>query len=272
MLPNVDNLSANEKKRYELLTNIKKMIEADYKYEDIAATLGISTRTVRRNKDCNPLEQCRIVRTSRKKAIYEYKDTIVNLIKEGYHASGIAQKLQDEGCPFGKSTIRKYSKIFAEECKDDINKGRKGPKIEYKETLEKITNTTVIFRKQDLIKFLWMNETIESINVETLYQQYPIVQKLKVCIEEFRQIFNYKSMPRLYLFIERYKKSEILPIARFAKGLEKDIDAIENSVASPLSNGFVEGINNRTKMIKRVMYGRCGLELLSAKIMLPYAR
>ena len=40
------------------------------------------------------------------------------------------------------------------------------------------------------------------------------------------------------------------------KGLKKDIDAVENAVVSPLSNGFVEGINNRTKMIKRVMYGR----------------
>lgn len=55
------------------------------------------------------------------------------------------------------------------------------------------------------------------------------------------------------------------------KGLKKDIDAIENAVVSPLSNGFVEGINNRTKMIKRVMYGRCGIELVSAKIVLPYA-
>ena len=48
--------------------------------------------------------------------------------------------------------------------------------------------------------------------------------------------------------------------------------AVENTVVSPLSNGFVEGINNRTKMIKRVMYGRCGIDLLSAKIILPYAK
>lgn len=78
-------------------------------------------------------------------------------------------------------------------------------------------------------------------------------------------------MPLLYLFIERYKKSEFAPVANFVKGLERDIDAVENAVDSPLINGFVEGINNRTKMIKRVMYGRCGIELLAAKIMLPYA-
>lgn len=60
-------------------------------------------------------------------------------------------------------------------------------------------------------------------------------------------------------------------IVSFAKELERDINTVEKAVVSPLDNGFVEGINNRTKMIKRIMHGRCGMELLSAKIMLPYA-
>ena len=48
---------------------------------------------------------------------------------------------------------------------------------------------------------------------------------------------------------------------------EKDIEAVENSVASPLSNGFVEGTNNKLKMVKRTMYGRCSRQLLEAKLM-----
>ena len=39
-----------------------------------------------------------------------------------------------------------------------------------------------------------------------------------------------------------------------------------NVVVSDLSNGFVEGINNKIKMVKRVMYGRCKLPLLKAKL------
>lgn len=270
MLSNVDNLTENEKKRFELLTSIKKMIAAEYKYEDIASALGISTRTVSRYKDCNPLEQCRLERPSRKKEIYEYKDEIISLIKEGYHAAGVAQKMKEKGCPLGKSTVRRYAKLFADECSNDISKNRKGPKAESKEALEKVIAKTVIIKKQDIFRLLWMDKPVESLHLSSLYQQYPVVRKLKACIDEFRQIFIHKNMPRLYLFIECYKKSEFAPIASFAKGLERDIDAVENAVASPLSNGFVEGINNRTKMIKRVMYGRCGLELLSAKIMLPH--
>ncbi|WP_242825045.1 transposase [Acetobacterium woodii] len=79
--------------------------------------------------------------------------------------------------------------------------------------------------------------------------------------------FQKKSLPQLYLFIDRYKESELKPLAIFATDLEKDFEAIENAVVSDLSNGFVEGINNKLKMIKRTMYGRCGQQLLTAKLM-----
>ena len=214
----MDNLTENEKKRLELLTNIKKMLDADYNYKDIAATLGISTRTVIRYKDCNPLEQCHLKRPSRKKGLYKYKDEIIQLLNEGYHAAGIAREIKEKGCPLGNSTIRKYAKELAHERGDDINRYRKGPKAGDKETLKTLTAKTVVIKKQDIIKLLWMNKPIESINRDSLYRQYPIIQKLQICINEFRHIFIYKSMPRLYLFIERYKKSELASIASFAKG------------------------------------------------------
>ena len=74
-------------------------------------------------------------------------------------------------------------------------------------------------------------------------------------------------MPLLYLFIENYKKCSIPAIKSFASELEKDIDAVENAVACELSNGFVEGVNSKIKMVKRTMYGRCGKQLLAAKLM-----
>lgn len=43
-------------------------------------------------------------------------------------------------------------------------------------------------------------------------------------------------------------------------------DTVENTMESPLSNGFVEGTNSRLKMIKRTMYGRANKELLEAKL------
>ena len=75
-------------------------------------------------------------------------------------------------------------------------------------------------------------------------------------------------MPYLYIFIEKYKNSDLKEVSGLASGLEKDLSTVENAIASPLSNGFVEGTNSKLKMIKRTMYGRYGKELLTAKLIL----
>ena len=54
----VDNLTDYQRKRYELLTNIQKMVASDFSDKDIALALGISSRTVRRNKHCDPKRCC----------------------------------------------------------------------------------------------------------------------------------------------------------------------------------------------------------------------
>ena len=78
--------------------------------------------------------------------------------------------------------------------------------------------------------------------------------------------FKKRNVPLLYLFIEKYCKSEIKALKSFAEGLKRDIGAIENAVAYDYNNGFVEGTNSQLKMIKRTMYGRCIKCLLEVKL------
>lgn len=56
-------------------------------------------------------------------------------------------------------------------------------------------------------------------------------------------------------------------IASFARGLQRDIDAVHAALTLPWSTGPVEGKINKLKLIKRSMYGRAGLDLLRARIM-----
>lgn len=246
------------------------MVASDFSDKDIALALGISSRTVRRNKHCDPKRCCCLENVSTE--IYNYKNRILELVSEGYHATGIAKKLKEEGCSSAISTIRKNAVKFAKEYGFNISKCRKGAKLDIQKELKKVINNTVTIKKTDLIKFLWTNDNSKVEEIKKIYLKYPILLKIKTCINEFRKIFIKCSLPLLYLFMERYEHSKFVPISNFIKGLKKDIVAVENAVVSPLSNGFVEGINNRTKMIKRVMYGRCGIDLLSAKIILPYAK
>ena len=56
-------------------------------------------------------------------------------------------------------------------------------------------------------------------------------------------------------------------IAQIGTVTRENRSAVENAVASDLSNGFVEGTNSKLKMVKRTMYGRCSRQLLEAKLM-----
>jgi transposase len=138
--------------------------------------------------------------------------------------------------------------------------------LEQKEEFRSRPQASII-KKSDIQKHLWMHEEL-NIALDSLYEKYPIIFQLKKCIAEFREIFYRKNMSLLYAFVDNYKECAIPALKSFALGLERDIEAIENAVSSKKSNGFVEGNNNRVKVIKRVMYGRCGLKLLTAKIML----
>ncbi len=82
-----------------------------------------------------------------------------------------------------------------------------------------------------------------------------------------------KIIERFHIDIAVYRSS--LSGAIQKKKLQKYdhiLSAAGNAAAGPLSNGFAEGTNSKLKMIKRTMYGRCGKELLAAKLVLPSSR
>jgi transposase len=54
----------------------------------------------------------------------------------------------------------------------------------------------------------------------------------------------------------------------FTRGLELDIQAVTAALTMPQHNGRTEGVNTKTKMIKRQMYGRAGFTLLRHRILL----
>jgi len=89
-----------------------------------------------------------------------------------------------------------------------------------------------------------------------IINKYPSVLDIIECVRDFRNIYIEKSTVLLEQFISIYSASDIKPLKSFASGLLMDYDAVVNSVTSELSNGFVEGVNNKIKAIKRTMYGR----------------
>ncbi len=59
---------------------------------------------------------------------------------------------------------------------------------------------------------------------------------------------------RFHLFKNLTKYSKDLK--SFCNGLKKDITAIQNAISNLINSGFVEGNNNKFKLIKRIVYGK----------------
>jgi transposase len=73
---------------------------------------------------------------------------------------------------------------------------------------------------------------------------------------------------RLKDWVQAARACDLPVIHAFTRGLDLDPQAAAAAVTLPFHNGRTEGVNTRTKMIKRQMYGRAGFTLLRHRILL----
>jgi transposase len=73
---------------------------------------------------------------------------------------------------------------------------------------------------------------------------------------------------KLQQWIAAARAADLPHLHSFARGLELDLKAATAAVTLPHHNGRTEGVNTKTKKIKRDMFGRAGFELLRHRILL----
>ena len=181
----------------------------------------------------------------------QFYDYVIKELSSGVSSKDVFRNLIQKGYKGGQTAAYDYMNKIIECFQIDIAvyRSSSADAVQKKKKLQKYDHIS----RNGIFRFLWMNHAITDRHKSYLMDTYPQLRTLMSCIREFREIFQKKNMPCLYLFIEKYKNSDLKELSRFASGLEKDLAAVENAVASPLSNGFVEGTNSKLKMIKRTM-------------------
>ncbi|WP_199197330.1 transposase [Chroococcidiopsis sp. CCALA 051] len=101
-----------------------------------------------------------------------------------------------------------------------------------------------------------------------LVTQHPDIAIAVELADEFLRLLRQQQGEAFEAWLMKALKSSFKPFQTFAEGLFNDYAAVKASMMSNVSNGPVEGLNNRLKMLKRQMYGRAGLELLSKRFIL----
>lgn len=254
-----------------MICQIQEFLNEGCSYREIARRMGIARNTIAKYRNGDPMKLSMYgIRQSKLDPFYEF---IVQCLKSGWSKSKTVQAIYKKGYLGSRSNAFDYLVRIEKKVNEQF-----APQP-YIRTMTKksIYKTGSCGKNKDYVtregvfRSMWMNIELTKEHKNYILNQYPHVFELHNCIREFRKIFEERKVPLLYLFIEKYCKSKINALRSFAKGLKRDIDAVENAVAYDYSNGFVEGTNSRLKMIKRTMYGRCGKNLLEAKLRYPKA-
>ncbi len=101
-----------------------------------------------------------------------------------------------------------------------------------------------------------------------LMAQHPELTEAIKLTQNFAFLVRQRQPEQLDRWLEQAQKSQLPPFHRFAKRLREDYDAVKAGVTLPWSNGQTKGQINRLKMLKRQMYGRASIELLSKRFLL----
>lgn len=262
----MDNCPGFSAKRYQMICQIQTFLKEGCSYREIARRMGVGRNTIAKYREGDPKELCIYgVHQSKLDPFYDFimeclnsewskSKTVKAIYAKGYNGSvsnayeHLVKLEEKEGRCFAPQA---YVRTMTESIK--YKTGSAGKSRDY-------------ITREGVFRHMWMNTELTEFHKTYIYEKYPALFRIHNCIREFRNAFEKRSIPFLYLFIEKYKNENIKSLNSFARGLERDIDAVENAVAYDYSNGFVEGINSRLKMIKRTMYGRCGKKLLEVKL------
>ncbi|MBC7270199.1 MAG: ISL3 family transposase [Streptomyces sp.] len=105
-------------------------------------------------------------------------------------------------------------------------------------------------------------------HLDELVSACPEMTAIAGLVREFAQLMGERRGADLDDWIVRVRQAGLPEFEPFLIGLEQDHAAAVAGLTVPFSAGPVEGINTKTKLIKRQMYGRAGFQLLRHQILL----
>src|SRR4029453_2387846 len=98
-------------------------------------------------------------------------------------------------------------------------------------------------------------------------QQAAVAEAIDLA-QDFTRLVRQQQPERLDPWLQRATTSAVDAVRRFATGLYEDYAAVKAGGTLPWNSGPVEGHINRLKMLKRQMFGRARLDLLSRRFLL----
>jgi hypothetical protein len=257
-----NDFSDAEKRRYEDIIAIQDLLRQGYAPVRIKEMLSTTYNRIRRYATGDPENLCRFNGTRTSEA-EQYRQEIFDRLTKNMTFTQAHQEVCIMGYRGKLTAFKAFCKKMIDETRIAYTPKRNMAGVPVNAD-DRLTQHYV--SRTGVLKHIWANITLGEPDEAYIFSKYKNLEEIQQCVCDFRRIYNEGSVDLLDGFIKTYTVCSIKPIASFASGLRNDYEAVKNSVVSPLSNGFVEGINNKIKVIKRLMYGRAKLDLLRVRI------
>ena len=234
----------------------------------IAQQLGISERTVRRYLRTTRFPERKGRRDRGRSILDPYKTDLLKHWNSGCHETKrLFDALQTKGYPGSYRTVGRYVQRLRSSLglpPRQQQRGRLPPQAikPKKPPLTVRRATWLVLRRIEN-----RDQEDEQLLTQLIAQHSELAEAIELA-QDFAEIVRNRSSEQLDAWMQGAIHSHLPAFVRFAQGLGEDYEAVKAGVTLEWSNGQVEGQINRLKMLKRQMYGRASLDLLSQRFLL----
>ena len=259
----------NQQKKIEQQKTIKTLRAEGWTQTATAQKVGVSLKTVERYSSLPDFPEIPARRPTFGRSILDpHKQQLLEWWNEGIREPSVLLKLL-EPCGFEGSlrTLQRYISGLREA------QGLPPVRIKVHQKLPKVVDPqTPPFTPRQAAYLMVLKpenrQAEETDLLEQLVKQHPDLSLLVERADEFLELIRKRQADAFDDWLMKALTCTIQPLKTFAKGLFDDYAAVKASMMSEVSNGPVEGLNNKLKMLKRQMYGRASLELLEKRFVM----
>nr|WP_252393603.1 ISL3 family transposase [Hydrogenibacillus sp. N12] len=241
-------------RKREMAEHIRRLSQEGLGKRAIARALSISRNTVRKYLQADPRPYSRPRRST---LLSPYEADIEALLAEGKKGPFILQRLREKGYRGSRSTLSAY---LARVRRERYSKHHDSP-VRVQRRPGRREMARLLRQPEDAY-------TDEQRRMWTAWaQDQPWLAEARELIQSFEAMVRRREADRLVAWLKQAEHSSVAEIRSFARSIRQDVEAVEQALRLPWSNGQVEGQIHRLKMLKRQMYGRAGFDLLRIRVL-----
>jgi transposase len=254
-------------RRQALHTQVWALHHQGWTAPAIAQHVGLSLRTVQRDLRTATFAGRRRRSDRGESVLNPYKPYLLERWNAGcYTAIRLFRELQQRGYRGRYGLVAAYARRLREA--QGLAPGHRRPRQALPRVAEPVCQpltprraTWLVLRREA------KRATAEVQQLAQLHAQSAEVAEAIDLAQDFATLVRQRQPTQLDPWLTRATTSTIEALRRFATGLYEDYEAVKAGVTLPWSTSPVEGHINRLKMLKRHMFGRARLDLLSRRFL-----